>query len=293
MGSDRRVWPDDGLNFAVTLPLRALPRFPAVELLAAVNGLIWSAGAAAQLVPDLTVFDDDDTTGRFWHRPKAPPRIGLTLNGVTLSIQGYDRPGFRIAELEALDDRDWPDGREKVARARAHLKITEVGPANGFDFDQNYDRAAVMTVVAQAAAKLAQAVGIVWHSSRRAMPVERLEPMVTALVDEQPPVSLWLGCSTRRSAGRMLTRGLYPLLGAEVEVASAALTEEAAREVALALAADILDSGRVPAENETIDYDRQTVLHIGYRQGGDTTVPAIVLTQIPRQSDLEPAAGAA
>jgi len=75
-----------GLSFAATLPLRSLPRFTASELLAAVNDTLSQDGTAAELVPKLTVFQEEDLTGRIWHRPKSPPRIGLKLSGVVLLI---------------------------------------------------------------------------------------------------------------------------------------------------------------------------------------------------------------
>jgi len=294
MANDRPAWPGDGLSFVATLPLRRLPRFPAVELLATVNSMIWSAGAVAELVPELTRFEEGDVTARVWHRPKAPPRIVLTLNGVTVSVLGHDRPRFHGNDLDALDDSNWPDGRAQVARARAHLEITELEAGSGLDFDQNYDRAAAITVVAQAAAKLSDAVGVVWHPSRRAIAVENLGPLATALVEGQAPVPLWLGCSGGESAERMVTRGLYPLLGAEIEVASTALAESVAREVAFGLAAEILESGELPAEDEKIGYGRHSDFHVGYRQDdGDGSVPAIVLTEVARQSNLKSAVGAA
>jgi len=170
-----------------------------------------------------------------------------------------------------------------VARARARLEITEAEAANCMDFNHNHDRAAAIIVIAHAAAKLAQAIGIVWHASGRAVSVEALDQLVAELVDGRAPASLWLGCSPApETAGRLMTRGLYPLLGGEIEVASTAL------------AAEILASGESPAENETIEFDARTAFHVGYRQGGDEgAIPAIVLTHVPRQSDVERAAGAA
>lgn len=94
--------------------------------------------------------------------------------------------------------------------------------------------------------------------------------MVAELVDGRAPALLWLGCSPApETAGRLMTRGFYPLLGGEIEVASTALAQEVAFEVALALAAEILAFGESPAENETIEFDARTAFHVGYRQGGD------------------------
>lgn len=286
---------DLGLNFAATLPLKSLPRFTATELLTTVNEILARTGAGAELIPELTAFQEEDLTGRIWHRPKAPPRVGLTLNGVSISIQGYDRPWLDAGELDGLDDHGWAGGRAKLARAHARLEITEVEVANGLDFDQNYDRAVAMTVVAYAAARLSQAIGLVWRSSFRAVPDDTLAPLVAELVEGRAPAQLWLGrAPLPETAGRLMTRGLYPLLGGEIEVASTALTAEAAFEVALQLAVEILSSGESPADNELIDYDAGTAFRVGYRQGGaDGEIPAIVLTHMPRHGGAERAAGAA
>ena len=139
-----------------------------------------------------------------------------------------------------------------------------------------------MTVVAAAVAGLAGAVAVVWHTSRRAVPAEQLAPLVAALAQGQAPVPLWLGCVARPAGARgVATRGLYPLLGAEIEVASRDLPVDTAFEVALDLAAEIFRTGKPPADGARLGYDRTTEFGVRYRrQGHAGAVPAVVLTQI-------------
>ena len=282
MALDRSERSDPKLAFGATLPLKALPRFSGVELLAAVNEILKDTGVTATLEAELTAFDESPRGARVWNRPKAPPRIGLTVNGVTMLVEGHDRPGFEPSDLARLDIRSWPEGRARISRARTHVEITEVDTRSGSDLDHNYDRAAAVTVVAAAVAGLAGAVAVVWHTSRRAVPAEQLAPLVAALAQGQAPVPLWLGCVARPAGARgVATRGLYPLLGAEIEVASRDLPVDTAFEVAQELAAEIFRTGKPPTEGARLGYDRTTEFGVRYRrQGHAGAVPAVVLTQI-------------
>ena len=288
MALDQSARSDPKPAFAATLPLTALPRFSGVELLAAVNEILRHTGVTATLEPELTTFERSPGEARVWNRPKAPPRIGLSVNGVTMLVEGRDRPAFRPSDLARLDIRSWPEGRARISRARSHVEITEVGANGGSDLDHNYDRAAAVTVVAAAVAGLAGAVAVVWHASRRAVPAEQLAPLVAALAAGQAPVPLWLGCVARPAGARgVATRGLYPLLGAEIEVALWNLPVDAAFEVALELAAEIFDTGKPPAEGARLGYDRTTEFGVRYRPGNHVgAVPAVVLTQITQPAGV-------
>lgn len=281
--------------FSATLPLKALPRFSGMELLVGVCGMLEGSGVVADLDPDLTIFDEPPEQARFWNRPKTPPRIGLVVNGVTMLIEGYDRPAVSEAELARLDLRSWPEGRARIARTPAHVEITEVQVSGGLDLDHNYDRAAAVTVVAAAVTGLTNAVAVIWRESLRAVPVEQLASMVAALTRGQAPVPLWLGRVGRpEGAPGAATRGLYPLLGAEIEVEAPDLTGDRAFEVALELATQILRSGEAPAHGEWLGYNRDIDFHVRHRAGSHAgPAPAVILKQETRPVEMEVAAGAA
>ncbi len=298
MALDQPAQSDPRPAFGATLPLGALPRFSGVELLAAVNKILKDTGVAATLEPELTTVDESPDDARVWNRPKAPPRIGLTVNGVTMLIEGRDRPAFSPSDLARLDIRSWLEGRARISRARTHVEITEVQASGGSDLDHNYDRAAAVTVVAAAVAGLPNAVAVVWHASRRAVPAEQLAPLVAALAKGQAPVPLWLGCVPPAGAKGAATRGLYPLHGAEIEVTAPGLPGNLAFEVALELAAEIFRTGKPPAEGARLGYDRTTEFGVRYRTDGPAgAVPAVVLTQITQPAGInvgaKVAAGAA
>jgi hypothetical protein len=141
-------------------------------------------------------------------------------------------------------------------------------------------------VVAAAVAGLTAAAAVVWHASRRAAPVEQLAPLVAALAAGQAPVSLWLGCVARPEGAKgAATRGLYPLLGAEIEVASPDLPGDTSFKVALELVAEIFRTGNPPTDGARLGYDRTTEFGVRYRLDGDAgAVPVVVLSQI-----IEPA----
>ena len=213
MTLDQSARSDPRLTFATTLSLKVLPRFSGLELLAAVSKILAGTGVSAMLEPELTTFDESPEDSRIWNRPKTPPRIGLTLNGVTMLIEGRDRSPFSPAELARLDLRSWPEGRARIARARSHVEIAEVQAAGGSDLDHNIDRAAAVTVAAAAVTELAEASAIIWHTSRRAVPAGQLAPLIAALAQGQAPVPLWLGCAGRPAGlggphGRLEPRAL-------------------------------------------------------------------------------------
>ena len=125
--------------------------------------------------------------------------------------------------------------------------------------------------------------------------VEEMAPLVAALADGQAPVPLWRGrLSGPESTGRVATRGLYPLLGAEIEVSSSQLEPDSAYELALAVAMEILDNSKPPAHGELIACDKESAFRVRHRPyGEDGAIPAVVLTHVALPDELDVAAGAA
>ena len=281
-----------GTAFAVTLPMRALPRFTPGELVKALNRVLEGTGTRAGLVPELTRQDAGGDQGRVWHRPKEPPRIGVDVAGVTVTVEGHDRPAFGPGAVAALDFPSWPAGLAAVERARGHVRVAEVAPGGGAELDHNHDRAAAVTAVAAAVTLVVMPVAAVWERSGVAVPGDTLEEAVAALAEGGAPVALWIGVS-RPGSGATETRGLYPLLGAEIEVRAPALSWDAARAVALAQAAEILETGRPPAEGSEVQCGRGRVLRVRYRAAGAGGVPPAVVLEESHGDGLPLRAGAA
>ncbi len=275
-------------DLAALLPTRALPRFTPAEFLGTLNRMIGGAGASAELVPDLTRFEQNPGGTRVWHRRQLPPRIGVAVAGVKLLVEGQDRPAFGADSLgagslgvdaaAALAFRSWPAGAREIARARAHVRVSEVDPVPGADLDANHDRAAALTAVAAAALELSQALGIVWETSGVAVPADEMLAALPALTAGEAPVALWIGTGGQ-GWGAVATRGLHPLLGAEVELRAPGLARAAAERVVTELAAEILETGRLPAEGSVIDIGSRGALRVRYRGAEDGGLPAIVLDE--------------
>jgi hypothetical protein len=283
------------LTFAATLPLKARPRFLSMDLLVTVCRILESAGVVAVMDADLTTPDEISETGRVWNRPKVPPRVGLIVNGVTILVVGHDRPAFHATDQTGLDLRSWPGGASQISRTWGYVEITEIKATGGLSLDYNYDRAAALTVVAAAVAKLVEVTAIIWDTSVCALSAEQLDTLVAELARGQAPVSLWLGCRARvEGAQGAVTRGLYPLLGAEIEVVSTDLPQDKAVMVALDLATEILRAGEPPAHGAMIDYDKNTEFRVAHRAGdGVGAVPTVVLTQVTNLAEPKASAGAA
>ena len=265
-------------EFAARLPMRALPRFTPSEFLRTLNRMIGGTGASAELVSDLTRFEQSPGGTRVWHRPQVPPRIGVSVAGITLLVEGRDRPALGADDAAALGFRSWPAGAREIARARAHIRVSEVAPALGADLDVNHDRAAALTAVAAAAIELTQALGIIWESSGVAVSAEEMLAAVPALMGGEPPVALWIGAGPR-SWGAVATRGLYPLLGAEVELRAPGLATAMAERIVTDLVAEILETGCPPAEGTAIEAGSHGALRVRYRGAEEGGVPAIVLDE--------------
>jgi hypothetical protein len=148
-------------------------------------------------------------------------------------------------------------------------------------------------------AGLVEAAAVIWHASRRAVPGEQLATMVAALAQGRAPVLLWLGRLSQPARARgVVTRGLFPLLGAEIEVEVRDLPPDAAFEIARDMAEEVLRSGEPPEDGARLGYDRTTEFGVRYRANGHAgAVPAVVLSQITQPAGVlagvKVAAGAA
>lgn len=278
------------VGFAAALATRTLPRFAPGALIAGLNRML-GGEAGVELIPELTRVEQSPGYARVWHRPKVPPRIGVAVAGITLVVEGHDRPAFGFRGVEALEFRSWPAGAREVARARAHLRVFEPAPELGADLDLNHDRAAAVSAVAAAAAELVEAAAVVWESSGVAVPADELAAALPALAGGEPPVALWIA-TLAGPGGGVLTRGLYPLLGAEIEVRMPALSSAAAQELAYRVATEILETGRPPAEGARIGHGPQSAFRVRYRGAEQGGAPAVVLEEAA-PGDLDLAAGAA
>jgi hypothetical protein len=277
-----------------TLPMKQLPRFTAGDLLFTVRQILAGSQAQVDLDLALTTIEEAPAFARFWNRPKSPPTVGLSVNGITIAVTGHDRPAFSSEDMARLDVGQWLGGRSEIARGRAHVEVSEVCAALSADMDQNHDRAVAVTVVAAAVSRLVETIGLVWHASHCCVPADRLPGLIAGLEQGRAPVSLWLGAAlVPAHAGRpasLTTRGLYPLLGAEIEVSECRLPHAVVLDIALALAERIIGVGAPPEHGARLSFGAGRnflVRHMPRGCGND--VPALIL--IP---ESEPAvAGAA
>lgn len=286
MAFDHTPRSEPRLAHGATMPMKVLPRFLATDLVAVVNQMLAGSSAWAALEPSLTATDATPAYARFWNRPKTPPTVGIIVNGITIAVTGHDRPAFRLEEVSRLDTGGWPGARAELTRGRAHVEISEVRAELSADLDQNHDRAVAVMVVAAAVSRLVETIGLVWHASRRSVPADRLPDLIRSLEDGRAPVSLWISClPVLARAGRpagLTTRGLYPLLGAEIEISESRLSHEAALDIALELAERVIGAGMPPGHGARLSFGVGRdflVRHLPRGCGND--VPALILVPEP------------
>lgn len=265
-----------------TLPMKQLPRFTVSDLLFTVRQMLADTSAEVDLDPALTSVEEAPHFARFWTRPKSPPTVGVLVNGITIAVTGHDRPAFNAEELGRLDTGQWLGGRCEIARGRAHVEVSEVCASLSADLDENHDRAVAVTVVAAAVSRLVETIGLVWHASNCCVAADRIPGLIADLEEGRAPVSLWLGAArVEAHAGRpagLATRGLYPLLGAEIEVSESRLPHAVALDIALALAERIIGAGEPPAHGARLSFGSGRdflVRHLP--RGCGTDVPALIL----------------
>jgi hypothetical protein len=263
------------------LPTRALPRFNVSDLLFYVRQMLAGTPAVVDIEPSLTAEEVSPASARVWTRPKSPPTAGIRIDDIVVSVAGHDRPAFAAEQFAELDDSDWPGGRGELARGRAHVVVAEVGAGFG-GLDYNHDRSVAVTVVAAAAARLVETIGLVWQASLRCVPADRLPELMQVLEEERVPVALWLGArQVPADADRpaaLVTRGLYPLLGAEIEVGLSRPPSNTELDIARRLAEEIIGSGAWPEHGARLDFGKGygfLVRHDPRGRGDD--VPALVL----------------
>ncbi len=289
MAQGQTVKTDPRASFTATLPLRVPPRFTSMELLMIVCDMLEGTGVTAQVEPDLSIMEAETEGSRFWSRPETPPRVGLTINGITLLIEGHDKPAFGPGDLDQFDFGKWVSGKGRLLRARAHVRIIEYNSGPTSDLDYNYDRAAAMSVAASAVDRLIGTVGLVWHTSSKVVASDEIAGMFKGLMEGSAPVGLWVSSlALPKGSQGSATRGFFGLLGAELAILSPDIASDQVSDVALELAAEILRGGEAPAHGERLHYGEGMRFKVEHRAiGVDGGVPIVVLTQQVADTDVE------
>lgn len=267
---------------AATLPTRQLPRFTISQLMSAVREIL--TGRQTQIDLDLALTADSESYAfpRFWGRPKTPPTIGLTIGGVTVAVTGHDRSAFDAEDLVRLDVDGWPGGRSEIARCSGHVEVSEVRASASREANSGFERAAAVTLVAAAVSNLVDTIGLVWHASLASLPKDRLPGIVEGLLACRAPTALWL-CA-RPLAERdgqpvgLMTRGLYPLLGAEIRIDEVVLPRSVALEIIVGLGSSIVGAGSLPVQDARLNFGAGHAYRVRHApQDADNDVPSIVL----------------
>ncbi len=139
-----------------------------------------------------------------------------------------------------------------------------------------------MSVAAAAVDRLIGSVGLIWHTSRKAVASDEIPAIFKGLMDGTAPVKLWVSSLALPSGSKgSATRGFYGLLGAELAILSPEMTSDQASDVALELAAEIIRGGEAPAHGEKLQYGDGKRFRVEHRAiGVDGGVPIVVLTQL-------------
>lgn len=191
--------------------------------------------------------------------PTRPPEVSgqdlfFVVSDVALWIAFRDTPIGDADELgRFVNPETWPAGREDLSRHRAHIEICDLGLMGRTPMlpaDAAFNRAVAVTAAAAAVARMALPLGLLWLPARGALPPASFRDQLARVLAGQAPLELWMRWFFLRGAEGerpgVITRGLAPFIGREIEVRPSIRPEAEALALAFATASMLIDrQGRV------------------------------------------------
>lgn len=209
----------------------------------------------------------------------------LTANGKRLSVLLVEQPLPRDAYERALSlDRVWPAAAEAMQRQRAHAIVGMVDAAE--DHGGALEGAACATLVAAALATLLPALAVIWAAGATITDPPRFVESAKGLARRQLPSDLWVSLAfldgppsaTGERTLAVLTTGLQPFVGREIEFLPTALSPyELARRV-IGLGQYLIQSGPVIRDGETVGITETERIRVRFADGQRRGVPVMALT---------------
>lgn len=236
----------EGENFACLMPLRRGRKPMLGALIRSVEAALAGTGAAVALDPLHTELMPPvrDRNGPDWLDPGA---AFLIVNGVqvTVSWQGVDapRPGWA---RDYANPRLWPGAEAELAACRASVLVTEMGIPGETGPAAAFDRAAAVTLVAEALWPLTAGIGLLWSPARTGLGPARLGDAFDTVRSGRAALTLWMGwrevppASPHECPG-LVTRGLLPFVGREIEAPPSRVPAPEMLQHVIHLAAGLVD----------------------------------------------------
>lgn len=270
--------------FAATLPLAEPSDMARRRVVSLVGRAVEEAGGTAEeheITPVLDGLQREPALVRLRRPEPEHQLVALRLGGVGVAIT---LAPVRIRDVDGLatffSPSDWERVGRDVKRHKAHVAIYDYGfddpgdAAGGAPRDNRdaaFDRAAAVTTAAAALASELEPLAIAWHAASVALRPEGLRTAREELMRDRAPLDLWTRYyRTDALPGEnpgIITSGLLPFVGHEIEVASSTVDIRIAQNFARRVARDLLDRGLELAEGAVLKTDDETAARVSAGTG--------------------------
>lgn len=182
---------------------------------------------------------------------REPKMFFLVVSGVGIWIVLREAPLNGVVDLPKwVNPETWPDGLDGMRGHRAAIEIYDLGLMKGSVgpvLDVAFNRAVAVTVAAAAMAQIVPPLGLLWHPARGALPPAAFRDQIGRVIQGAAPLELWMRWYyLRPEPGErpgVITRGLMPFVGREIEVRPSGHDEADALTLTFAFASLLIDHG--------------------------------------------------
>ena len=215
----------------------------------------------------------------------------LMINGVLLSVSLMEFPLPPDAyETAVRGNLNWPEARDVIARCRAHLLVAPLRPSRG-SHALALQNAADLTRLCAALAEVDGARAVLWTNGDVVMTPSRIAWAANELAQKRIPLMSWmsvvpvLGPKTDRGEQTfaLLTTGLQPFVGREIEFPPSVMKPEEISKRVLPFAYMLMMRGTYVKDGETIGISADDFILVKERpQGQRRGIPVFSLS--PKQT---------
>ena len=235
-----------GENFACLVALRRGRQPALASVIAGVEAALAGTGAIVELDP---LHDE------LMSRPKGGAvqwldrgTAFLLVNEVRVMI-AWNAAGMprQCWAGEYANPRLWPDAARDLERCRATAVITEMGIPGEDGLAAAFDRAVVVTLVAEAIWAQVPGIGLLWSPAGNALPAAMVKDAFGTVRGGRAALSLWMRWrEIAPPAGLglcpgLVTSGLMPILGREIEAAPSTVPSAEMLQHIIHLASGLID----------------------------------------------------
>lgn len=183
-------------------------------------------------------------------------------------------------EAAVAADIVWPDAHEAMARSRGHVFLAALEDGGGHL--EALNRAAGVTLVAAVIAQLLPATGAIFTAAQTVTAADSFIAQAMTLAEKVVPTGIWIGKRFLRGetpgTTAMLTTGLVPFIGREIEFLPAPLPPMEIAKRVIGLCQYLIVNGPVIGDGETVGLTKDEKIRVEFAaQGQRPGVPVLQL----------------